>query len=245
MPRRQRTRGDVVHVPHLVWRVGLSPEAQVLLLYYLRVFGPDGANACTQREDEIVSGTGIARGKYRAARHELHEAGFIKVDKTPDSTRLSVTLDEFMWERNADTSAPPAQPDAPARHQRHPARKAPSSWDRITNRALDEDASDFANHCTQVLMKALAKNRIVPSQHNTKIWPAYIDKFMRQNAEMIDSDYFLQVLDWWVVHCLDPYVPHVQSTRTFCDKFSRIAAAMRRTNENTVDVKKVAGKYGS
>ncbi len=87
------------------------------------------------------------------------------------------------------------------------------------------EESSFADKASNKLYNSLMeKRKIMRKNTNLKKWSCTIDTFINESIVTIDE--FTEVLDWYVVHLGERYIPQAYSAQTFCDKFVKIIDAM-------------------
>lgn len=80
----------------------------------------------------------------------------------------------------------------------------------------------------QRLYDALVKKRKISAPPNLNLWAKEIRQFL------IDAEYTREdvdpVLDWWIEHSEEDYVPTVLAAKSFINKFDMIVSRMRQSN---------------
>lgn len=99
--------------------------------------------------------------------------------------------------------------------------------------AFDEEDTDnkelsFAEVSTNKLHLALLQKRKLPIKPNLKKWIKQIDSYIHES--IITKDEFTDVLDWYVLHIGEQYIPKAHCAKTFCDRFINLQDAMSRSN---------------
>jgi len=76
--------------------------------------------------------------------------------------------------------------------------------------------------CTSLM----EKRKIMHIPTNLRSWPFVIDKFIKD--AIITVEEFDEVLDWYIIHVGEEFIPIAYSAQTFCERFVNINDAMDR-----------------
>lgn len=81
------------------------------------------------------------------------------------------------------------------------------------------------------LKYALSKKNKLRRKANIAQWTKSIRKFILDQEESNFAKTFETVLDWYIEHFGEEYVPRIYSAKGFCDNFERIEDAMERESK--------------
>jgi hypothetical protein len=82
-----------------------------------------------------------------------------------------------------------------------------------------------ALRCAEKLLHGLASRNVSLTTASPSKWAATILKFMENHR--VAPEQFERVLDWYVGHLHEPFMPKANSAQTFVEKYDRINDAMR------------------
>lgn len=93
--------------------------------------------------------------------------------------------------------------------------------------SFENKESTYGDTAADKLYQALAKNKkIMRRDTNLRAWSSTVDGFIQDTICTIEE--FDGVLNWYVVHMFEKFVPQACSAKSFCEKFVRISDAMTR-----------------
>lgn len=100
---------------------------------------------------------------------------------------------------------------------------------------LGSQPFDIYHHLASKLKYALAEKNKLRRKANLAKWSKAIFSFVTsQDNPKQFAKYFEKVLDWYIEHMGDEYIPKVYSANGLCDKFERIEDAMEREITKTL-----------
>lgn len=85
--------------------------------------------------------------------------------------------------------------------------------------------SSHPQRAAKTLARGLEERKLLfpkPRIHN---WAKAIEKFLKTSE--IDPDFFDSILDWYLKHISDKFMPQAYSAQTFCEKFAGIMLQKR------------------
>ncbi len=101
----------------------------------------------------------------------------------------------------------------------------------------------FDEKCTIFLVSAIQKMRKTTRRTKISKWIPQFEKL--RTLDGIEKERIENVLDWYVEHLKDKYVPRVYSADGFRNKFFQIEAAMEKfEDDNEKETKVITAKKG-
>lgn len=88
----------------------------------------------------------------------------------------------------------------------------------------------FSNKCSQKLEKVIRKKRKICRKIDQKKWTQQFQKF--RSTTKIKKSRITKILNWYIEHIGEKYVPKAYSAKGFCEKFMQIEDAYERWLEN-------------
>ena len=110
---------------------------------------------------------------------------------------------------------------------------SPLAGDSEIGFALDGEKKhqpDEADKLAKKLYQGLHRYDLVLRWPNMGAWGTVIRKFLKETTCTVEK--FSSVLDWYVEHIRDEFVPQAYSAKSFVEKFEKIVAAKNRSQED-------------
>jgi hypothetical protein len=209
--------------------------------YYTAVWQKTNQPRCTT--SYTAMGTGLSETKIRNLKKTLMELGFIKnvVTKNPQG-QITGHYIKVKFYRHHPNGFPGGGSHHPWRKREGNAYRdnkenaykdntvtAVKTCDGESSLVHKKRSKTFDEKCSLMLEQKVRRERKVFRKINQSQWSSSFRNFRTRNG--IKKERIKQVLQWYIKHWGEDFVPAAYSARGFCNKFLQIEDAMTRHSE--------------